>query len=198
MVLYLVLVWPFKSRIDNITNIFNEAVLLLVFASLMGVQYIEMSDNAMSKLGWFLIVLVGFSLLLTWILLVPNLIKGCWDTVKSIWNRLSGRVGNSAGDGDGDGDKDQPEKPNKPDDPDNPAKQTLDVPKEKYKAPSKKDSSQGRLHKPSEAQELEMYVQSKSSRTTNQTRGEYGIQKSLTSRHHNMSLKPTYSGGGHN
>jgi hypothetical protein len=83
----MVLVRPFDCLKNNVLNIYNEGVLLLTFCLLIGVNIGDASDTFQSYVGWLLIVLILFSLLATWGMLLPAAAKDAWDQIKKCFSK---------------------------------------------------------------------------------------------------------------
>lgn len=83
MAVYIFTVRPFEKREDNIINAFNELVLVFIFASTAVINKCDLSESAVSVWGWIFILLLASSLLLTWIIILPNTFK---ELKKSITN----------------------------------------------------------------------------------------------------------------
>jgi hypothetical protein len=171
MFVYLLCLRPFKTKIDNILNIINEFILVLVFACLAGIQKAELSTNAESKIGWLMIVMVLFSLLFTWVLFVPEIIKGILELLKGCaqsCRRKSGTV---------DVDDSLPQKPASQDT----AKASNKAPPPTLPVPRRKTSHQTVLPG-QDSKDTEVYASSKTSRGTVPANLEIPNSKNRTAR----------------
>jgi len=75
MLFYLIIIKPFKQTMNNIINIYNEVTLIICFSSAFIMNIFEISDAKMNVLGWVLIAFVLGSLVISWILLLPAMVK---------------------------------------------------------------------------------------------------------------------------
>jgi len=75
MLFYLIYVQPWASKKDNVLNIINEFILLIAFFSSLLMTLHEFSEGVIMGWGWVLIALAILSLLITWVILVPEVFK---------------------------------------------------------------------------------------------------------------------------
>eukprot|EP00826_Nyctotherus_ovalis_P022861 TRINITY_DN1764_c0_g1_i5.p1 TRINITY_DN1764_c0_g1~~TRINITY_DN1764_c0_g1_i5.p1 ORF type:complete len:153 (-),score=30.82 TRINITY_DN1764_c0_g1_i5:49-507(-) len=75
MLLYVNVTRPFKKREDNFINIFNEFIIVFSFASVLVMKNSDMSEKAVSTWGWVLTALVVFSLVATWVVALPGILR---------------------------------------------------------------------------------------------------------------------------
>lgn len=74
---------PFKSRTENLANIYNEAVVLITFISVLILNLKEFPEVAMNVVGWVAIVLILVSLCYLWLTTLPQIAKEIRSTIRS-------------------------------------------------------------------------------------------------------------------
>lgn len=70
---------------EKLVNIYNECVILVIFIALIIANVWNLGDPSMTALGWFIISLILLSLFITWILLIPRILKEIWEKIKKIY-----------------------------------------------------------------------------------------------------------------
>ena len=82
---YLLYYQPFDTRKDNLINLYNEGVLVITFLTLFIIQFFNINPRTDMIIGWGLVGLILLSLLLTWILILPPLVKMAFSKCRSIF-----------------------------------------------------------------------------------------------------------------
>jgi len=88
MVFYYLYFTPFCDFTNNWLNIYNEALIALICLSLLIINVFGFGDQITEGVGWFLVTLIMLSLLATWVLLLPNMIRDLISTIKE-WFGIS-------------------------------------------------------------------------------------------------------------
>ena len=74
----------FVNISDNIMNIFNEVIIMGCFSSSLFLNLADASENFGKILGWVLIILIGLSLIITWLITLPDLLIESWKSINQI------------------------------------------------------------------------------------------------------------------
>lgn len=86
MLFYLIFVMPFEKTFDNVINILNEAILTFCFISALIMNTFEISDSMIKAWGWLMVGLILTSLLITWVLIMPSVVRQAFNTlVECFW-----------------------------------------------------------------------------------------------------------------
>ena len=83
MIVYMALIRPFTTITDNILNIYNESVLFISYLTSLILTIFDTPEKYLYIIGWILIVFVGTSLLITWTLLGPGMMREIFKLLKS-------------------------------------------------------------------------------------------------------------------
>jgi len=78
---------PFKGPGSNVINIYNEALLIVIFISIIFINEFPTSNETMNNVGWFLIALILISLFATWYMVIPNLIRETYENFKQCFRK---------------------------------------------------------------------------------------------------------------
>lgn len=76
MFVYLIVVRPFNSLVNNVVNLYNEFILLFTFGSVLAFNIFSFDSNQLSICGWVILVFILLSLVLTWVLLIISVFNG--------------------------------------------------------------------------------------------------------------------------
>eukprot|EP00826_Nyctotherus_ovalis_P054650 TRINITY_DN7174_c0_g1_i6.p1 TRINITY_DN7174_c0_g1~~TRINITY_DN7174_c0_g1_i6.p1 ORF type:complete len:142 (-),score=18.66 TRINITY_DN7174_c0_g1_i6:86-511(-) len=85
ILVYVAAVGPFEKSKDVFINIFNEAVIVFTFVSVIVMNAYELPEFLINLWGWFLIILVVFSLVATWVISLPGVIKSLIKDFKNLF-----------------------------------------------------------------------------------------------------------------
>jgi len=85
---------PYKELWDNRINIFNEALISLIFSFEVIINTWNVKDEIIEGFGWLFIILIIVSLVITWILTFPSVILEMLDKVKELFG-MNRQVTNS-------------------------------------------------------------------------------------------------------
>jgi hypothetical protein len=80
MFAYLILVWLFKEKVDNIQNIYCESVILFILSTLV-MNVLEFDEELKELYVWVLIVIVLSALIFCWTLVIPDIVKAVIDYI---------------------------------------------------------------------------------------------------------------------
>eukprot|EP00826_Nyctotherus_ovalis_P062147 TRINITY_DN8939_c0_g1_i2.p2 TRINITY_DN8939_c0_g1~~TRINITY_DN8939_c0_g1_i2.p2 ORF type:complete len:120 (+),score=14.73 TRINITY_DN8939_c0_g1_i2:96-455(+) len=78
---------PFKKKYDNFINIFNEAAIVFTFISVIAMNNYTFSVPVIKVWGWILIAPVIFSLIVTWIIVLPGTFKELKESIKKLFSK---------------------------------------------------------------------------------------------------------------
>jgi len=84
MIFYLAYCMPFKQKVTNYLNIYNEITLLSCYFGILIIHFAEFSTNSSMICGWILISFVLISLLLSWIIMLPKTLKELLQSIKEL------------------------------------------------------------------------------------------------------------------
>eukprot|EP00826_Nyctotherus_ovalis_P062146 TRINITY_DN8939_c0_g1_i1.p2 TRINITY_DN8939_c0_g1~~TRINITY_DN8939_c0_g1_i1.p2 ORF type:complete len:124 (+),score=14.76 TRINITY_DN8939_c0_g1_i1:258-629(+) len=87
MLVYMAVVRPFKKKYDNFINIFNEAAIVFTFISVIAMNNYTFSVPVIKVWGWILIAPVIFSLIVTWIIVLPGTFKELKESIKKLFSK---------------------------------------------------------------------------------------------------------------
>lgn len=87
MLLYVAVVRPFKEKCDNFINIFNEATIVFTFISVIVMNNYTFSALVMKVWGWILVAPVIFSLIATWIIVLPGAFKELKKSIMKLFKK---------------------------------------------------------------------------------------------------------------
>ena len=73
---------PFKEYSTNFLNLYNEFVLIVTFLCIAVINIFNTNENSSNYIGWMVIALLLLSLGITWILLIPSVVKGVYQQIK--------------------------------------------------------------------------------------------------------------------
>ena len=96
MLIYLIYFKPFDTFKDNLINIYNECVLVITFLMLAIIQFITQTSKSEMIIGWSLVGLILLSLLLTWILILPPIVKLVFTKCRAIFSYKKAATSNSS------------------------------------------------------------------------------------------------------
>ena len=78
---------PFSKTFDNQINIYNEAVIIVTFISILIMNTYDFLEYTREIWGWVLIVSIAFSLLATWVEVIPGVVKELWIDIKKLFKK---------------------------------------------------------------------------------------------------------------
>jgi len=82
MLLYLSIVRPFDKLVNNVLNIYNEAVVLICYSTVGILNSGRFKSRTVMNTGWFLVGLVLLSLAASWVVMLPGATKELYNTIK--------------------------------------------------------------------------------------------------------------------
>jgi len=82
ILLYLSIVRPFDKLLDNILNIYNEAVVLISYSTVGILNSGHFKSSTVMNIGWFMVGLVLLSLAASWVVMLPGATKELYNTIK--------------------------------------------------------------------------------------------------------------------
>ena len=83
MIIYLLIVRPFETSITNFLNLFNELFLFILYFSIFLLNSFNSSIAFKEGVGWFLVVCIFMTLILTWVFILPKAIINAYSSGKN-------------------------------------------------------------------------------------------------------------------
>jgi len=78
---------PFEKSKDNFINIFNEITITMTFVLVLIMNNIELPEVLLNITQWVLIVPLVISLIFTWIIIFPDILKGLKKSLKELFKK---------------------------------------------------------------------------------------------------------------
>ena len=75
MAMWLLIVRPFRTKLNLYINASNELILILIFSILYILETNDKLVRYANEIGWFLSSLVGLAILQSWIIMLPLMAK---------------------------------------------------------------------------------------------------------------------------
>ena len=92
------MVRPFSSQGDNVIGILNELIIVCTFISVYVMNKCSFSELTMKVWGWVLIIPIIISLLLTWVISLPDAIKEFKESLIGLCKKEKKRVESKSSD----------------------------------------------------------------------------------------------------
>lgn len=100
MLLYLTLIRPFKDFVSNLMHIYNESLLLFVFATLLILNSASVTADTEETCGVVILVFIFISLFFSWTVFLLKLVKDLFGKKKAnpaVEGKANGDSKNKAG-----------------------------------------------------------------------------------------------------
>lgn len=75
MLIYFIVFKPFNDKLFNAIQVYNEALLFLSYVLMLIINMVRLNSNVVEIVGIIIFMFVFISLFLTWIILIPGMIR---------------------------------------------------------------------------------------------------------------------------
>jgi len=92
MLCYFIIIRPYEDILQNVLNAYNEIVLLSIFAGIITFNTSEFDEESVKMTGWALIGMILLSLVCTWTLTIPGMIKEFYKFLGGVIEENSSKI----------------------------------------------------------------------------------------------------------